>query len=113
MAAAPSIRRFGDVRIMSAYPLIAGVVRSTITGEYCVRNGPGGDVNAYANHHFTAEELAAKPVPDHNWHEHPNCFRIGSRGRVVISAATPALHRIAAGGKLPPLHPSSRVAWKR
>jgi 7,8-dihydropterin-6-yl-methyl-4-(beta-D-ribofuranosyl)aminobenzene 5'-phosphate synthase len=54
--------------------------------EYGVRNGLGCDTNAYMNHHFTAEELAGKPVPDRHWHEHATCFRIGERGLVVISS---------------------------
>lgn len=54
--------------------------------EYGVRNGLGCDANAYMNHHFTAEELAGKPVPDQHWHEHATCFRVGDRGLVVISS---------------------------
>jgi 7,8-dihydropterin-6-yl-methyl-4-(beta-D-ribofuranosyl)aminobenzene 5'-phosphate synthase len=54
--------------------------------EYGVRNGLGCDTNAYMNHHFTAEELAGKPVSDQHWHEHATCFRIGDRGLVVISS---------------------------
>ena len=54
--------------------------------EYGVRNGLGCDANAYMNHHFTAEELAGKPVPDQHWHEHATCFRLGDRGLVVISS---------------------------
>jgi 7,8-dihydropterin-6-yl-methyl-4-(beta-D-ribofuranosyl)aminobenzene 5'-phosphate synthase len=47
--------------------------------EYGVRSGLGCDTNAYMSHHFTAEELAGKPVPDQHWHEHATCFRIGDR----------------------------------
>jgi 7,8-dihydropterin-6-yl-methyl-4-(beta-D-ribofuranosyl)aminobenzene 5'-phosphate synthase len=54
--------------------------------EYDVRGGLGCDANAYMNHHFTAEELAGKPVPDQHWHEHATCFRLGDRGLVVISS---------------------------
>ncbi len=54
--------------------------------EYGVREGLGCDANAYMNHHFTAEELAGKPVPDQHWHEHAVCFRLGDRGLVVISS---------------------------
>jgi 7,8-dihydropterin-6-yl-methyl-4-(beta-D-ribofuranosyl)aminobenzene 5'-phosphate synthase len=54
--------------------------------EYGVRDGLGCDANAYMNHHFTAEELTGKPVPDQHWHEHATCFRLGDRGLVVISS---------------------------
>jgi 7,8-dihydropterin-6-yl-methyl-4-(beta-D-ribofuranosyl)aminobenzene 5'-phosphate synthase len=54
--------------------------------EYGVQNGLGCDTGAYMNHHFTAEELAGKPVPDQHWHEHATCFRLGDRGLVVISS---------------------------
>ncbi|MGO8915067.1 MAG: MBL fold metallo-hydrolase [Stellaceae bacterium] len=54
--------------------------------EYGVRDGLGCDASAYMNHHFTAEELAGKPVPDQHWHEHATCFRLGDRGLVVISS---------------------------
>jgi 7,8-dihydropterin-6-yl-methyl-4-(beta-D-ribofuranosyl)aminobenzene 5'-phosphate synthase len=54
--------------------------------EYGVQHGLGCDANAYMNHHFTAEELAGKPVPDQHWHEHATCFQLGNRGLVVISS---------------------------
>ncbi|HJS84976.1 MAG TPA: MBL fold metallo-hydrolase, partial [Acetobacteraceae bacterium] len=54
--------------------------------EYGVQAGLGCDPSAYGNHHFTAEELAGKPVPDQHWHEHATCFRLGDRGLVVISS---------------------------
>jgi 7,8-dihydropterin-6-yl-methyl-4-(beta-D-ribofuranosyl)aminobenzene 5'-phosphate synthase len=54
--------------------------------EYGVRSGLGCDANAYMTHHFTADELAGKPVPDQHWHEHATCFRLGDRGLVVISS---------------------------
>jgi 7,8-dihydropterin-6-yl-methyl-4-(beta-D-ribofuranosyl)aminobenzene 5'-phosphate synthase len=54
--------------------------------EYGVRDGLGCDANTYINHHFTAEEIAGKPVPDQHWHEHATCFRLGDRGLVVISS---------------------------
>ena len=54
--------------------------------EYGVRDGQGCDASAYLNHHFTAEELAGKQVPDQHWHEHATCFRLGDRGLVVISS---------------------------
>src|SRR6201997_485583 len=54
--------------------------------EIGIKDGLGCDVNAYMNHHFTAEELAGKPQPDQHWHEHATCFRLGDRGLVVISS---------------------------
>jgi 7,8-dihydropterin-6-yl-methyl-4-(beta-D-ribofuranosyl)aminobenzene 5'-phosphate synthase len=51
-----------------------------------IEHGLGCEPNAYTNHHFTAEELAGKPVPDQHWHEHATCFRLGNRGLVVISS---------------------------
>jgi 7,8-dihydropterin-6-yl-methyl-4-(beta-D-ribofuranosyl)aminobenzene 5'-phosphate synthase len=54
--------------------------------EYGVRDGLGCDANAYMSHHFTAEEVSGKPVPDQHWHEHATCFRLGDRGLVVISS---------------------------
>ena len=54
--------------------------------EYGVQDGLGCDAGAYMNHHFTADELAGKPVPDQHWHEHATCFRLGDRGLVVISS---------------------------
>jgi 7,8-dihydropterin-6-yl-methyl-4-(beta-D-ribofuranosyl)aminobenzene 5'-phosphate synthase len=54
--------------------------------EYGVRNGIGCDANAYMSRHFTADELAGKPVPDQHWHEHATCFRLGDRGLVVLSS---------------------------
>ena len=54
--------------------------------EYGVREGLGCDTNAYLSHHFTAEELAGKPMPDQHWHEHATCFRLRDRGLVVISS---------------------------
>jgi len=54
--------------------------------EYGIKDGLGCDANAYANHHFTAEELAGKPQPDQHWHEHSTCFRLGDRGLVVITS---------------------------
>jgi 7,8-dihydropterin-6-yl-methyl-4-(beta-D-ribofuranosyl)aminobenzene 5'-phosphate synthase len=54
--------------------------------EYGVKNGLGCDANAYANHHFSADELAGKAVPDQHWHEHATCFRLGDRGLVVITS---------------------------
>lgn len=54
--------------------------------EYGVKDGLGCDASAYMNHHFTAEELAGKAVPDQHWHEHATCFRIGDRGLVVVSS---------------------------
>lgn len=46
----------------------------------------GCDTNAYLDHHFTADELAGKPVPDQHWHEHATCFNLGGRGLVVLSS---------------------------
>lgn len=54
--------------------------------KYGVTNGVGCDTNAYQNHHFSAEEIAGKPVPDQHWHEHATCLRLGDRGLVVISS---------------------------
>ena len=54
--------------------------------SYGVSGGLGCDTNAYADHHFTPEELAGKPQPDQHWHEHATCFRLGDRGLVVISS---------------------------
>jgi len=54
--------------------------------EYGIKDGLGCDAGAYANHHFTAEELAGKPQPDQHWHEHATCFRLGDRGLVVITS---------------------------
>lgn len=54
--------------------------------ETGVRDGLGCDASAYQNHHFTADELAGKPMPDQHWHEHATCFRLGERGLVVISS---------------------------
>jgi 7,8-dihydropterin-6-yl-methyl-4-(beta-D-ribofuranosyl)aminobenzene 5'-phosphate synthase len=54
--------------------------------EIGIKDGLGCDPQAYANHHFTAGELAGKPQPDQHWHEHATCFRLGDRGLVVISS---------------------------
>jgi 7,8-dihydropterin-6-yl-methyl-4-(beta-D-ribofuranosyl)aminobenzene 5'-phosphate synthase len=54
--------------------------------EIGIKDGLGCDPQAYMSHHFTAEELAGKPVPDQHWHEHATCFRLGDRGLVVISS---------------------------
>jgi len=54
--------------------------------EIGIKDGLGCDPQAYANHHFTADELAGKPQPDQHWHEHATCFRLGDRGLVVISS---------------------------
>jgi 7,8-dihydropterin-6-yl-methyl-4-(beta-D-ribofuranosyl)aminobenzene 5'-phosphate synthase len=54
--------------------------------EVGIKDGLGCDANAYANHHFTSEELAGKPQPDQHWHEHATCFRLGDRGLVVITS---------------------------
>jgi 7,8-dihydropterin-6-yl-methyl-4-(beta-D-ribofuranosyl)aminobenzene 5'-phosphate synthase len=51
-----------------------------------VKDGLGCDTDAYMDHHFTADELAGKPVPDQHWHEHATCFRLGDRGLVVLSS---------------------------
>jgi hypothetical protein len=46
-----------------------------------------GDANACLNSHFTAQELAGKPQPDHHhWHEHATRFRWGDRGLVLIGS---------------------------
>jgi 7,8-dihydropterin-6-yl-methyl-4-(beta-D-ribofuranosyl)aminobenzene 5'-phosphate synthase len=56
--------------------------------EYGVHNGLGCDAKNYMDHHFTAEELAGKPVPDQHWHEHATCFNVGDRGLVVLSSCS-------------------------
>jgi 7,8-dihydropterin-6-yl-methyl-4-(beta-D-ribofuranosyl)aminobenzene 5'-phosphate synthase len=50
------------------------------------QDGIGCNPAAYANHHFTDEELANTAIPDQHWHEHATCFRLGDRGLVVISS---------------------------
>jgi 7,8-dihydropterin-6-yl-methyl-4-(beta-D-ribofuranosyl)aminobenzene 5'-phosphate synthase len=50
------------------------------------RNGIGCATAAYADHHFTPEELAGTPVPDQHLHEHATCFKVGDRGLVVITS---------------------------
>lgn len=80
--------------IMAGHAFTTGVVpRTSIEHvlpntwvQYGVRDGLGCDPGAYGNHHFTAEELTGKPVPDQHWHEHATCFRLGDRGLVVISS---------------------------
>lgn len=54
--------------------------------EFGVQDGIGCDTKAYADHHFSADELAGKPQPDQHWHEHATCFQLGDRGLVVISS---------------------------
>ena len=41
---------------------------------------------AYADHHFTPEELSGAPAPDQHLHEHATCFQLGDRGLVVITS---------------------------
>jgi len=48
---------------------IERVLPNTVV-EYGVRDGVGCDPAAYASHHFTAEELSGKAMPDQHWHEH-------------------------------------------
>jgi len=50
------------------------------------KEGVGCDTVKYADHHFTADELAGTPVPDQHWHEHATCFQVGDRGLVVITS---------------------------
>jgi 7,8-dihydropterin-6-yl-methyl-4-(beta-D-ribofuranosyl)aminobenzene 5'-phosphate synthase len=50
------------------------------------KDGGGCATSAYADHHFTAEELAGTPVPDQHLHEHATCFKVGDRGLVVITS---------------------------
>jgi len=51
------------------------------------QDGVGCDTIKYGDdHHFTADELAGKPVPDQHWHEHATCFQVGDRGLVVITS---------------------------
>ncbi len=71
--------------------------------EYGVQDGVGCDTNAYMNHHFTAEELAGKPMPDQHWHEHATCFRLGDRGLVVITSC-------GHGGIINTLHRAQQVS---
>jgi 7,8-dihydropterin-6-yl-methyl-4-(beta-D-ribofuranosyl)aminobenzene 5'-phosphate synthase len=54
--------------------------------EVGIKDGLGCDAHAYLSHHFSAEELAGKPLPDQHWHEHATCFRLGDRGLVVITS---------------------------
>src|SRR5262249_16142481 len=54
--------------------------------EIGAKEGLGCDPRAYANHHFTADELAGKPQPHQHWHEHATCFRLGDRGLRVITS---------------------------
>lgn len=51
-----------------------------------LKDGGGCDTAAYLDRHFTADELAGKPVEDQHWHEHATCFNLGDRGLVVISS---------------------------
>jgi len=53
---------------------------------YGEQDGVGCNTVNYGDHHFTAEELAGKPVPDQHWHEHATCFQVGDRGLVVITS---------------------------
>ncbi len=46
----------------------------------------GCATSAYADHHFTPEELAGTPAADQHLHEHATCFRAGNRGLVVITS---------------------------
>src|SRR5262249_61861907 len=48
--------------------------------------GPGCAATASTTNFFPADELAGKPQPDHHWHEHAPCFRLGDRGLMVISS---------------------------
>jgi len=50
------------------------------------KNGGGCATSAYADRHFTAEELAGTPVADQHLHEHATCFKVGDRGLVVITS---------------------------
>jgi 7,8-dihydropterin-6-yl-methyl-4-(beta-D-ribofuranosyl)aminobenzene 5'-phosphate synthase len=54
--------------------------------EFGVKDALGCDTSAYLDHHFSADELAGKPVPDQHWHEHATCFNLGDRGLVVLSS---------------------------
>jgi len=50
------------------------------------KDGTGCDAKAYQDHHFSADELAGKAVPDQHWHEHATCFNLGDRGLIVMSS---------------------------
>ena len=50
------------------------------------KNGAGCATGAYAEHHFTPEELSGTPMPDQHLHEHATCFMVGDRGLVVITS---------------------------
>jgi 7,8-dihydropterin-6-yl-methyl-4-(beta-D-ribofuranosyl)aminobenzene 5'-phosphate synthase len=55
--------------------------------EFGQQDGVGCDTMKYGDeHHFTADEMAGKPVPDQHWHEHATCFQVGDRGLVVITS---------------------------
>jgi len=83
-----------DPIVIEAHAFTTGVVPRTgiehvipnTWVEIGIKDGLGCDPQAYANHHFTADELAGKPQPDQHWHEHATCFRLGDRGLVVISS---------------------------
>ena len=96
-----ALRALGVEPVLSETPLIieghafttGAVPRTSIEHvlpnswvAFGVKDGLGCDTGAYMNHHFTADELAGKPVPDQHWHEHATCFRLGDRGLVVISS---------------------------
>ena len=50
------------------------------------KKGAGCATGAYAEHHFTPEELSGTPMPDQHLHEHATCFMVGDRGLVVITS---------------------------
>ncbi len=50
------------------------------------KDGAGCATSAYADPHFTAEELAGTPVADQHLHEHATCFQLGDRGLIVITS---------------------------
>jgi 7,8-dihydropterin-6-yl-methyl-4-(beta-D-ribofuranosyl)aminobenzene 5'-phosphate synthase len=55
--------------------------------EFGIQDGVGCDTVKYGDdHHFTADEMAGKPVADQHWHEHATCFQVGDRGLVVITS---------------------------
>ncbi|HYZ24467.1 MAG TPA: MBL fold metallo-hydrolase [Rhodopila sp.] len=53
---------------------------------YGEKDGVGCDTIKYGDHHFTADELAGRPMPDQHWHEHATCFLLGDKGLVVITS---------------------------
>lgn len=54
--------------------------------SFGMKDGLGCDVQLFAEHHFTKEELGGQPQPDQHLHEHATCFNVRDRGLVVITS---------------------------